>query len=422
MTYDLVWISALIGRIVIRKITGIRIEVVIGTFLYGLYLISVRLLKKSINWGKFVIGLRRQIPQIKRLPAPERVSDYNRYYRLKGMEVIAAQDGSHPVRIDLDKFHTLLASTTGGGKTTELNSFLIQLVDRPEFDTLYNIYLIDLKNSEKDFLWKWKPILHGYYTLDEENSTAEAVAAIEDILTRMHNSGKKDKKIIVFIDEFATFTEYEANKELRKRAEECLPKMTAQLRDKGAIVAATQRPYYKTIARNITGNLERKICFRVDDIETARLVLRTNHNPKYDFKNFKNGEFVMIEPGRGEIHARTINVSPEEIDVVVSSKIDLYAEDDPRLGLFKYIASTLPKYGAVPGINKVYGGFDGLNQKEVESYYRNFINAQALIPNVDKNGKNKGNKLADEYQTCMARVRQHIASGKWEEGPKPIGR
>lgn len=420
MTYDIIWIGALVTRIVIRKTTGIRIEVVIGTFLYGLFLVSKRLLKKTISNIQFLIGLRKKIPQIKRLPAPERVSDFNKYFRLRGMEVILDPKGK--LRVDLNRYHTLAAGVTGSGKTCLINSLLIQLVDRPGHETEYDIYLIDLKGSEQDYLYLWKPVLAGYYSINETGSTEQAIEALEKISELMHSRGKDDKKIALIIDELAMLTEQSPSKELERRGTSIVMKLASQLRDKGMLFMATQRPHFRTIPRNISSCAERKICFRVDDLDTAKLILRTNNRPDYPVTHFKEGEFILREPKR-EVTGRTLMVNmPAEIDELVSSKIDLSAENDPRLGLFKYIASTLPKYGAVPGVNKVYKAYDGLNQKEVEAYYRNYVNANALIPNIKSDGKNGGNKLADEYQNCVMLLRNYIANGKWCEDPPIIGK
>jgi hypothetical protein len=105
----------------------------------------------------------------------------------------------------------------------------------------------------------------------------------------------------------------------------------------------------------------------------------------------------------------------------VGQRIDLDADSDIRLKLFRFVAEGLQKYGQLPGINRVTPEFDGLNSKQVEAYYRNFSLAGATMPILAKSGKCKGHKLAGDYNQAVSAVKGFIIQGKWRENPPPIG-
>lgn len=419
--FHFTWISVLLIRWVAKRLFRVGLEVIIGTTLYGLALIAIRAIRGTYNLSKRAAGVRIHIPEVKRQEIPTNVLDFNTFYRLTKLNVVLGH-GKRRIVADLDKAHTLVAGTTGAGKTVCINSVLIQLITRPEYGNYYDIFLIDLKADENDNLHRWAPVIAGYYAIDADGSTEQAIEAIEDILRRMHASDGS-KRIVVIIDELVMLTEQAPNKELRDRGRRALLRISAQLRSKGALLVGTQRPHFEALPRNVSSNFERKVCFRVDDQETAQLVLRSAKKPREDFSKFPKGQFMMQFEGERVI-GRTTMVEPEDIDAAIAMRIDLDAEEDVRLRLLRFAADGLPKYAQVAGINKITPQFTGLNSKQVEAYYRNFVNAGAFEPIIMEKGKDKGKsrgtRLAVEYPEAVALVKQFIVKGEWRENPPPI--
>lgn len=422
MTYTLFVISALLLYVAIRYILHFSIATVAGTFVYGLGLIVVRL---SAGIVDRTIALYERRPKMSFTPQalPEKVADYSSFYRLKGLEVIPGLgEGKRPLRIDLDRYHTLVAATSGAGKTTLINGLIAQLVSREEVRKNYDIFILDLKSSPRDYLFLWKPVIAGYFGLDQSGSTQQAIKALDAIIQRLPAYRKSGRRVVIFIDELAVLTDLAPTPELRRLGHGTLMKLSAQLRDIGALLCATQYPHYKVIDRAISSNLERKICLRMDDGKGAELVLRTK--PIIDVTNILEGQFILKEPGHRQSQqlgrAPFVQV-PNEIDAIVSGLIDLSADNDDRLWLFREAASTLQEGALMPGINKVARGNERLTAESIKVYYRNYAHAHAIEPKIDRKGVVKGYTLITPYTEGISRIQDYIRKGAWQEAPAPIG-
>lgn len=376
-----VWLPIWIARIVIKKLFRIEIEVWAGTFLYGIGLVILRWCKSIIRL--FVRAKKAQVPSIPRRPSqPESVLDINSFHRLKGLEVVLGYAGvGRVLKIDLDRYHTIIAGSTGTGKTNILNSIIAQLVQRgPVFLNNYDLYMIDLKSSKEDNLFMWQPVITGYYSIDADGTTASAIEALVQIADEMQHDTTGKRKVVI-IDELAMLTSMAPNSDLRKRGQAILMRLAAQLRDKGSLVVATQRPVFDTIPRAISGNLERKVCLRVDDNrDSARLILR--HMPKTDATSLLEGEFILKEPGNKNIEqvGRSMLMElPGDIDRVVMSVIDTKSSSDNRLRLFREVANHLDEGGRVSGINRVSKSHD-MSAEEIKHFYRNYAHSGPSMP------------------------------------------
>lgn len=422
MTYNTIWVSALALYIAMRSVFKIRIDVWIGTILYGMFLIIRKLLvmfynKAVIVWNT-ALGVRREAV-IQRLRA-DTVSDFNSVYRMELAEV-ALTASNRPVKADLEKYHTLIAGASGAGKTVFLNQALAQLIGRGDkFFSEYELYILDLKSSRQDYLSLWAPVVTGYFGIDEDGSTKSAIAALESITEHMHRN--EDKRIGIVIDELAMLTSQAPNPEMRKKGVAVLQRVSSQLRDRGFLVIATQRPHHQVIERNVTGNLERKICMRVDSVNTAKMILQ--RTPKTDATRLRNGEFILNEPGkRKEIVGRTMQMNlPDEIGRIVNAVLEARAEKDKRLRAFREACLGIEVGTNLPGINKIYK-IIGITNKDMEAYYRNYALAGAITPNISqKSGKTTGYKLAQGYNTAFRNVSDYIREEKWKSNPEPFRR
>lgn len=404
-----IWLPILIFRWAILKMFKIKIEVVAGSLLYGAGLIIIRLAR--LGYGS-TVALFKKTPSIPIRPSrPEGPLDVNSHYRLRDLQVVLS-GGPRPLRIDLDAYHTILAGATGSGKTCILNWIIAQLVARgEEFLGQYDLYLLDLKSSRRDYLEMWKPVIAGYYPIDESGSSEAAIAALEEI-TRKMQSGKRK---VVFIDELSMLTR-------SNRGGEVLDQLAAQLRDSGALFVATQRPHYNIVARSSTSNLERKICLRMDDKEGARLVLR--HTPASDATTLRRGEFILKEPGarnNEQIGRSMLMKLPGDIDKVVMNIIEARASSDPRLGHFTDVSSNLKQGAGIPGIHRIAPN-SSLSAEQIRDFRRNFAKSGAFHPIIGKNGKVTGYQLARPFAEAFDLVVDYIREGQWESGPETVGK
>lgn len=417
-------VSFLIARIVLKRLFRFEAEVIIGTTLYFLYLVGARISTGVVRLGlKSWVAARKvnvQLPQKKTTVTS--VLDYNSVYRLSGLEVIMGFDKTgRPLRVDLDRYHTLIAGTSGAGKTTLVQGIVAQLATRPGFSDLYDLYIIDLKHG-RDYLEMWKPVVKGYYSLDDAGTSTEAVAALKELVETMHVQDNGRRKVVI-IDEVANLTSQSTDPELKKHGFAVLMRIAAQLRDVGALVAATQRPHFQTIERGVTANLERKICMRIDDEKDAKLTLR--FMPQVNCTDFKDGEFLLKEPGarnREQLGRSLMFHAPKEIDIAVSHLIDLTADNDDRMKVFKLAAATLAVGDNLPGVRQAMWKSAGFNIEFMRTCYKNFHHAGAVTADVDKRGQPNAYLLAADFPIAYRRVVEYIQAGKWESAPQTIGK
>lgn len=396
----------------------IRLEVVAGTLVYGLGLVNFRLARGT--WHK-ITGFR-QAPVFHKPPplVPENILDVDRCYpNMTGLQVfLGLNEHKRPIIEDLDRYHTLIAGTTGAGKTTILNGIICQLVQRgSQFFDNWELYILDLKSDETDFLYLWKPICDGYYALDEDGSTSSAISAMTEITRRMNSS---QKRILVIVDEVAMLTDMSPDQNMTRDGIASLRRVTAQLRSRGAFICATQRPHFKTLDRNITGNLERKICLRTDDEPTARMILRRNVKLDFNPIELKDGEFVVHRPSKKDIRGRSLMVNlPEDINQAMAGLLQIKGESDIRLRLLLEEINKIKVGDQVPGINKIAPSFKGLHSKHIEAYRRNFANAGIYAPIIRAKSV-RGYTLAASHRDAPRILVEYIQAGKWQEDPEPV--
>lgn len=422
MTLSGAYTTAIIGLFIMRTIVkiavGIRLEVWIGTVIYGVALIAFRIIDGFVA---VLTGIFYRYKYRRTMFASQDPPVSNRdtvRFRLPGLKVILGVDTHGSLcKVDLDRYHTLICGITGSGKTRAIIAILVQLFLKPEFRSGWRVILIDLKADwDRDWLNLWAPLCYKYYSTRDLES---AVSYLEELQRTMFTADDGYKYFVV-IDEVARIGD--ASGKLKSRAHTILEAISSTLRTKGAIVASTQRPHSKIIERTITGNMDRKIVFRMDDKRSAEeLGLRKSIKGLHvDVTNMVEGQFLLSEPGlRGIRMSRTMDTSEEEVlQTIAQLRTD---ESDWRVILFTQAASGLKEGDQIPGINKMTPLFSDLSQRNIEYAYRNYSIAKITRPRIAKmkggETRTTGTLMAMDYDDAIVALKNYINDGNWENEP-----
>ena len=411
------WLVPLLIEATFRIISKGRIKpsVMIGTLLYGIFLILLRIYSKI--YSKIQENRFQRATQAKELPKIARnATEASSIHRLKPMEVVSGKRGRRLVKTNYHKHHTLIASLTGGGKTNYINSMLVQFFSKgAEFTDVADVYLFDLKGVKEDYLHLWKPVVKGYFSITAEGSGInKAIKQLEEVADLLKKP--KRKHAIVIIDEVASLTSFIKDPQIRHRSEATLDKLAMQLRSRGTLIIATQYPKFDIIGRGVTSNLPRKIGFMVDDVSQGELIFRSRPKEK-DLPRYP-GEFLVKEPGtRGLISGKSFLVNlPDEINNAVKKVLDTQMQGDVRLEFLGKMIANKEVGASLLGVNKLSGNGSGVRQGDALSMQRNFVAAGALIP-PSKRGQ--PHKLAVSYAEAFGLVKKYIDDGRWVEGLPP---
>lgn len=192
--------------------------------------------------------------------------------------------------------HLLIAGSTGGGKSTLLNSVISSLMYCKSSDEL-KLVLIDTKMVEFTHFEKTPHLLYPVVT-----SVRRTIDALEDLvqdvetrlqfmarsscqnIQQMHEKGKKLSYVVVIIDELADILQDETRdedeegkaigKKYGKQAEYLLGKIVQKARATGIhVIAATQRTSVKVVEGNIKSNFPARITFRLPSEPDSRTIL-----------------------------------------------------------------------------------------------------------------------------------------------------
>lgn len=366
-----IWISIVLTLVLGKVAFGGKANPgkVFGVAIYGVGICLYNMFASIFS----KIGAKKIIKKIAK-PIPQSVLDIVTTYRLAPMEVVLGFDRKRPIKVDFNKNHTLIAGVTGFGKTYMLVSILIQLFSKgTRFTDFCDVYLFDYKADGDDYLFMWKGLVKGYYSISE-NSAEEAIAEIRKLANGIHD--KPDKRILVIIDEVASISA-----SMKTEANDALMLLAGKLRSRGVLVVATQHPRYDIIPRSVTTNMSRKIGVHVDDKEQAKLIFRTS--PPQDLLPDQPGEFLLKEPGVAGF-TFGIGIEPKlPLDVVAAIKIAAPQDhDDPRVKFLIDTIAGLSEGDSILGINKRVAeskkvGVE-LKQKVISDYYKLFENANVF--------------------------------------------
>lgn len=394
------WVAAIVLMALIKLTSGGRVSLgsIIGISLYFSHLCMIRFLSYAMS----KIGRRSSLP--KRKPIPASLLEIATAYRLKPMEVVLGFSKRRPIRVDFGKHHTLIAGVTGFGKTYILISILVQLFSKgPRFTRHCDVYLFDYKADGDDHLHLWKSLVKGYYSI-AENSTDEAIEAIEALANQIHD--KPDKRILVIIDEVASITS-----DGKAKANHALMLLASKLRSRGTIIVATQHPRFDIVPRAVTINMSRKIAVHLDDREQAKLVFRSEIPTA--LIPVEQGEFTIREPGETGLKMG-LGIKPDVPgDVHAAIEIALPTDhDNPKVKFLMDTISGLSPGDSVLGINKRVDearkvGAD-LKQKEVSDYYKMFAVAGIL----ERERKGQPYSLMMDYPDAIKKLEVHLNGSK----------
>jgi uncharacterized protein (TIGR02145 family) len=260
------------------------------------------------------------------------------------------------VLLDIAKApHILIAGGTGSGKSVCLNAMIINLLLTKSPNELRMI-LIDPKQVEFNDYANIPHLLHSIIN-NTDTLVLEAIEALEWAKLEMNRRGKlftnntktckgigeynelqvkEGKKplpyILIIIDEYADLihSAESIGKETKNKLEGFIKTLAAKARYAGIhLVIATQRPAADIITKEIKDNIGKRICFKVADSVSSRLVISETGAETLQ----GNGDFLMHDNDK-LVHAQGMFVSDDEIFKIV----DLWSKDQfkfTRLQSFK---------------------------------------------------------------------------------------
>jgi len=223
--------------------------------------------------------------------------------------------------------HLLVAGTTGSGKSVFLNTLILSLLFKYNWDSL-KLILIDLKKVEFSVYEDLPHLLVPIISTPKE-AMATLLWAVEEMEKRsdfLRDKGMKDLEsynreverigskeflpyIVLFIDELA-----ELMFSTKKTAETPIVRLAQMARAVGIhLVLATQRPSVDVITGLIKANFPARISLRVVDKTNSRLILDDNGAEKL----LGQGDMLYISPQIIKIkRLHGAYVSPQEVQKV----------------------------------------------------------------------------------------------------------
>lgn len=376
------------------------------------------------GWHKGHGGYKRYKARQNVVPQPRfpaAVWQIPTWTRLKPAEAVVCFEGRRPIRCDFDRHHTLIGSTPGKGKTSVINSILIQLfIKGVIFTGKYDVVLIDLKGDDiHDHLNLWKPLLYRYYSIDQ-GSIEGAIEAIKFVQEEYKRRKKipDSKKMLVFIDEFAMLT-IKAG-EARKTGEDILWELANLGRTQLTLIGATQNPHHSVIPTTIRHALDRRICLGVADESHAKVVLGRDI-AKADIP-VEPGEMIVIDPEYNKIfgswrRGKGMRVNlPEDVEKVVNETVEaMVPQGDRRIDLFRLVAKGKQVGESIIGIgNFEHPDYGPSFLKEAYPRYRN----AGIFAHNGKNGA--PHTLAMPYAEAIMELDKYIREDKWPETAKAV--
>ena len=182
------------------------------------------------------------------------------------------------VNIDIAKCpHLLIAGTTGSGKSNVLHCIIASLLlkngpQQAEF------LIIDPKMVEFEYFYRNQPCLYCPIVTDPEEALLRLEQASAEMMRRYGVNKAEGRRfwngsrLYIVIDEIADLVSAGG-----KRLERVIEKIARLGRGAGVhLICATQHPTSDVLSRQITTNLDVRICLRVRDSAASRLVLGHN--------------------------------------------------------------------------------------------------------------------------------------------------
>lgn len=209
--------------------------------------------------------------------------------------------------------HTLIAGTTGSGKSVCLNGIIRQLLTDNTPNTAEFI-VIDPKRIE---LSKYKNIAKAYIreSADVPGILDEVIAEVERRYIVMESEGVTDydgKALYIIIDELADLMISPQNKQIKLKLQKILQIARAA---KVHVIAATQAPNRQIIPANLVLNFTNRVALRcLSSIESRQIINQAGAEnlPQY-------GQGLYLSP-KG-ISTVTIPLTPDNKDIIATWEV-----------------------------------------------------------------------------------------------------
>lgn len=406
--FPIIWLGSLTLWAVLFFKLRIKINHPFSLLVFGLSLVMVRLARGF--WWILSHRPKVKLPVVAK-PMVEKISDYISAYQLKHTEVILGMSGYRPVRVDVMDEHTMLAASTGGSKTWLLHAMLIQLFGKgSRFMDNVQVYVCDFKGHPRDMWQEWQPLLTGYAVRSSTGSIQDCLDMLKKISLMLQVD--VNERILLIIEEASILTADKAGDEL-------LGQIASQLRLNGSLIVTIQHPQYSKMQTFIKHNINRRIAGLVLNQSQAEVILEVR--PKDSQLPMDKGDYLLREPGkRNLISFKAMKPDlPAEIQTVVKQGIDILAENDQRLRIYREVCQGKKKGASIVGAQTLGKEIKWMPNAQFNLMiaYRNFVKAGVFLP---PEGKGSRSKMLCDFEEGFAKVREFIDAGKWEKEAEKI--
>lgn len=401
MIYYYIFLSLIVGAVLFLYVRfGIKVYQILFVLLYGLYLTLSYHFIRLWGWWRSTPYPEFSVPKWVR---PETISEYVAGYNLKPYEVILGYEGRKPIKIDITDHHTLIGATSGGAKTNETHSLLLQLYSNPAFKG--DVYLFDMKGHPNDKFDLWKPLVKRYVTRDYDNGVTAAIAVLEELELRLREA--VTHKIIVIIDEVYPLTQ-------NKEGDRLLGIIASQIRLNGSLIVTVQHPHHNVLKTFTKHNIERRMCGVVVNERQAEVILEVK--PHLALPAVP-GQFILREPGRrGLIQMVADEVDFEEIEQTIGLILERRVESDWRIALYRDLTENKKVNDKVMGIRTIKETYSGKDaQEKVMIAMRNYANADILY-SPERRGKSY--TVKQPWPQGLGDLNNYL--DRWEENPDSL--
>ena len=218
--------------------------------------------------------------------------------------------------------HTLIAGTTGSGKSVVLNGIIREIL-LSHTDTTAELYMVDPKAVE---LYQYHAICKGY-----TEEAAEVPFMLDGIIDTMETRYKtmRDRgenkwtgsHIYIVIDELADLMISPQNKAIKLKMQKILQKGRASAI---TIIAATQAPNRQIIPANLVLNFTNRLALRcLSSIESRQIVNQSGAEllPKYGKGIYLSPDGIKqveipLTPSNKDVIGRWAEQAEEEVIVI----------------------------------------------------------------------------------------------------------
>jgi len=213
--------------------------------------------------------------------------------------------------------HTLVAGTTGFGKSVFIHQLVSQAAAHPGVEALH---LVDLKEGVEFVAYEQRERVTVTWELQDLSALleqlTETVKARQATLRERRQRRWPGARIIVVIDEYSEIHWRATNKTQRAFLQDSLNRLAAGSRSAGVtLIAATQKPTTDAMDSAFSANLPTRVCFKVANNLTAAMVLGTledlRRDPGLDPATLKRGWCILRDGITGEARYLQPHVAPE---------------------------------------------------------------------------------------------------------------